>query len=129
MTKSEDSPFYLATVIPGLSTRCFRNNCNDKLLKPLSVKKTSQKYKELLPIHSRFSESWLFRNTEKAPRLKGNYGKNVCLYKGFWPQKDASNWAEVVNKAGKASEEHTDMEADSKQQSCLSFALSTVETQ
>lgn len=32
-----------------------------------------------------------FRNTEKAPSLKTNYEKNVCLYKGVWPQKDASN--------------------------------------
>lgn len=30
VTKSEDSPFYLASVIPGLSTRCFKNNCDDK---------------------------------------------------------------------------------------------------
>lgn len=30
-------------------------------------------------------------NIEKAPCLKGNYGKNACLHEGAWPQKDASN--------------------------------------
>lgn len=38
VTESEKSHFYLATEMSGLSPRCFKNSCDDKTLKLVSIK-------------------------------------------------------------------------------------------